>query len=802
MEKNLVIVESPAKAKTITSFLDNSFTVKSSFGHIRDLSKTDLGIDTENNFRPNYVIVADKQKLVSDLRKLSQEAETVWLASDEDREGEAIAWHLAEALHLDPTKTKRIAFHEITKNAILNAIENPRSLNMDLVNAQQARRVIDRLVGYNLSPLLWRKIKPQLSAGRVQSVALRLVVEREMEIIGFQAKVSFKVEGRFAHGHVAGGAEAKSFKATLDTAFARPEEAAAFLQLCAHADFRVLSLETKDGVKSPAAPFTTSTLQQEASRKLGFSVSQTMSVAQHLYEAGLITYMRTDSTQLSSLALNTCKKLIEEQYGPEYYKRRQYKTKSKGAQEAHEAIRPTYVDNATIEGTPAEKRLYDLIRKRTIASQMADARVERTKVGIGAPTLKERFVATGEVVVFPGFLNVYKESVDDEVEDKGGESRLPRLAVEQALTACRLTATEHFTQAPLRYSEASLVKKMEELGIGRPSTYAPTIATITKREYVLIENRAGQVRSLRQWVLEGGAVSETRITENYGSEKKKLVPTDIGILVNNYLVEHFPNIVDYGLTARMEGRLDDVANGELPWERLLQDLYPPFKKNVEEALGEQTDTRSERLLGQDPKTGKPVLARMGRYGSLVQLGENEDPEKKYAGLKPGQLLASITLEEALQLFELPRKLGKHQDYEVSAAIGRFGPYLRWNGGFISLPKTDDPYTVTLERAAELIEQHKVKEAAKHILKFEEAGIEVLMGRFGPYISCEKLNYKIAKGTDPATLTLEDCRKIMATVTPSGGKKATAKKTTAAKKAAPAKKTAAAKKTGAKKAPQA
>lgn len=758
MEKNLVIVESPAKAKTIAKALGDGYLVTSSFGHIRDLSKKKIGIDYENGFTPDYVIPPDKKDLVKKLTKAAAEASVVWLASDEDREGEAIAWHLKETLQIPGEKIRRIAFHEITKNAILEAVENPRDIDMNLVMAQQARRVLDRLVGYEVSPVLWRKVKPRLSAGRVQSVALRLVVEREREILQFKATRSFRVEGLFT----CPARNSEPFRAELDTRFNTEEQAREFLLSCIGADHTVTGIDRKKGQKSPAPPFTTSTLQQEASRKLGFSVSQTMSVAQRLYESGHITYMRTDSTQLSKMALASAKEIITGTFGAGYSKTRQYATRSKGAQEAHEAIRPTFMDKVTVEGTATDKKLYELIRKRALASQMADAQIDKTQITISCGNTGKQFMATGEVVVFEGFLKMYREGSDEDPEKNNGKSTLalPFLETGDNLNASQIRAIERFTQSPYRYTEASLVKKLEELGIGRPSTYAPTISTIIERQYVVKGDRPAKKRNYLELRLEGNQVTREECSENYGEERKKLFPEDIGILVNDFLMEHFHDIVDYNFTAKVEEDFDRIASGKLVWNKMLDNFYKPFRKTLDKALETSHPGKSERLLGNDPVTGKPVTVRLGRYGAMAQLGASDDPDKRYAGLQKGQLLESITLEEALRLFTLPRYLGVYQDFPVVVSTGRFGPYVKWQGKFISLAKTDDPYTVTLQRSIQLIEQSKTEDSKKHILEFPEEGIRILKGRYGPYITQNKKNYKIPRGTDPESLTLEDCMKII------------------------------------------
>ena len=764
MQENLVIVESPAKAKTIEKFLGKEYTVKSSFGHIRDLSKKELGIDISNNFEPHYEIPADKKKVVGELDKLAKSAKTVWLASDEDREGEAIAWHLAQVLGLDPKTTKRIVFHEITKNAILHAVENPRSINMDLVNAQQARRVLDRLVGFELSPVLWRKVKPSLSAGRVQSVAVRLIVEREREIIAFESKDYYRVVADFEIA----GANGKpgAFRAELNKRFATEQEAEAFLGKCKDARFTVLNVEQKPSKKNPPAPFTTSTLQQEAGRKLGMSVSQTMAVAQRLYEAGYITYMRTDSVNLSNQALAAAKEEVTALFGAEYSEVRNFKTKSKGAQEAHEAIRPSYMNHRTIEGGPQEKRLYELIWKRTVASQMASAQTERTVVDIAVSGAAEQFVATGEVVKFDGFLRLYSESVEDETGE-GEEALLPPMKKGDEPTAQTITALQRFTQSPPRYSEASLVKRLEELGIGRPSTYAPTISTIITRGYVINESRDGEKRGYTQLTLSKGKIARKTLTETVGKEKNKLSPTDIGMIVTDFLDAQFAAVMDYNFTASVEKEFDEIAMGEKSWPEMIRSFYDEFHSKVDEAL-ESKPVKSSQMheLGIDPKSGKPVFVKIGRFGPVAQIGgaERDEEKPRFASLKKGQLIATITLDEALALFDLPRKLGEFEDKEVVIGVGRFGPYARHDGKFVSLAKTDDPYTIELPRAIELIEQKRIKDKRmKEPIKIfaEEPGLQVLNGRYGPYIAFDGKNYRIPKGQEPEGLTLEACRAIIA-----------------------------------------
>jgi DNA topoisomerase-1 len=791
MADNLVIVESPAKAKTIEGFLGKDYIVKSSYGHVRDLAKSDKAIDIENDFAPTYEVSEDKKAVISELSKLTKKARVVWLATDEDREGEAISWHLAETLNLDQKKTRRIVFHEITKPAILDAINNPRTIDKHLVDAQQARRILDRLVGFELSPILWRKIKPSLSAGRVQSVAVRLIVEREREVEAHQSSSSFKVTAVFVVEDERGGKT--SLKAELGKRYAKREEAEQFLNKCIGATYTIGSLEKKPARKSPSAPFTTSTLQQEASRKLGFSVAQTMVVAQKLYESGKITYMRTDSVNLSDTALEAAKKEISRQYGPEYSNPRKYKTKSASAQEAHEAIRPTYFEKSTVEGDNNERRLYDLIWKRTIASQMSDAQLERTVVTINPSTVSEHFTATGEVIKFEGFLKVYMESVDDESEENQ-EGLLPPLSVGQVLEFSEMTALERYTNPPPRYTEASLVKKLEELGIGRPSTYAPTISTIQKRGYVVKEDRMGRERTLHILRLHNNAVQSSLKTEITGAEKMKLFPTDIGTVVNDFLVENFKSILDYNFTAYVEKEFDDIAEGKIAWSEMIREFYDPFHKNVEHTVKNSERATGERILGIDPVSGKTVSARIGRFGPLVQMKSGDEDEKhQYAKLRSDQRLESITLEQALDLFKMPRNLGHFEEQEVVIGIGRFGPYVRHNSMFVSIPKTEDPYTIELDRAIELIHAKRKSDSEKLMKVFEEnPDMKVLKGRWGPYIAFGKKNIRIPKGTDPLSLTYEDCLRLDATSPGSGAKQtAASKQTPAAKKAAAAKKTTAA-----------
>ena len=761
MQENLVIVESPAKAKTIEKFLGKDFIVKSSFGHIRDLAKKDLGINIGEGYKPVYEIPGDKKKVVDELTKLAK-SKTVWLASDEDREGEAIAWHLTEVLGLPVDRTKRIVFHEITKRAILEAIEKPRTVNMDLVNAQQARRILDRLVGFELSPVLWKKVRPALSAGRVQSVAVRLIVEREREIIAFRSAAYFRVVAQF---YAAGDPEKTLFKAELSSRFETEAQAETFLQSCIGATFTVAKAEEKPAQRYPAPPFTTSTLQQEAGRKLGMSVSQTMSVAQHLYEQGLITYMRTDSVNLSQQALAQCKEEVIKLYGEKYSRWYNYKTKTKGAQEAHEAIRPSYIDRQSIEGTAEEKRLYDLIWKRTVASQMVCAELDRTTITIDMSGSQHQFVAQGEVIRFDGFLRLYSESTDDDQTAESGEGRLPKLATGDRLEAAQITATERFTSAPARYNEASLVKRLEELGIGRPSTYAPTITTIINRGYVVKQNRDGQKRSYTQLTLKEGKIAGETLTENYGKEKNRLSPTDIGMVVNDYLEEQFGPIIDYNFTANVEKEFDRIAEGDITWEKMIGDFYGPFHKMVDAAITSQnTKPREVRILGTDPKTGHTVKARIGRYGPMVEIEGAEGEKSRFASLKKGQLIESITLDEALELFALPREVGELDGEKLTIGIGKYGPYVRYGNSFASLPKGDDPYTLTHERAVEIVREHQAAAAAAHtpLRSFEEdPDMLVKNGRYGAYIAYKGKNYRIPKGTKPEELTLEECLKIVA-----------------------------------------
>ena len=774
MAKNLVIVESPAKAKTIEKFLGKDFEVLSSYGHIRDLKKKDFSVDIEHNYKPIYEIPADKKKLVETLKQEADKADMVWLASDEDREGEAIAWHLFEVLKLKPEKTKRIVFHEITKDAILHAIENPRDIDLNRVDAQQARRVLDRIVGFELSPVLWQKVKPALSAGRVQSVAVRLIVEREREISAFKPEAAYRVIGEFL---LPGG---ELLKAELSQRLKTEDEAKALLEACKTARFSIGDVTVKPAKKSPAAPFTTSTLQQEAARKLGFSVAQTMMVAQRLYEAGHITYMRTDSVNLSSLAINTTKDEIVKTLGERYLHIRNYHTHTKGAQEAHEAIRPTYISHHEINASSQEKRLYELIWKRTIASQMSDAELEKTTATIAVSGRKEHFVAVGEVLKFDGFLKVYMESTDDEGDAEGNDKMLPALAKGDVLTLSSVTATERFSQAPARYTEASLVRKLEELGIGRPSTYAPTISTIQQREYVEKGDRKGTERKYRMLTLHDGKIESGEKTELTGADKGKLLPTDIGVVVNDFLTEYFPDILNYNFTANVEQQFDDIAEGKTVWNDEIDHFYKLFHPVVESALALRLEHKvGERVLGTDPKSGRPVSVKIGRFGPLVQIGTPEDTEKPlFASLLKGQSMSTITLEEALKLFDLPRTLGDFEGKTVVVGIGRFGPYIRHDGKYVSLPKEFTPQGVSLEDAIMLIQQKREQESQRLIKKFDEDDeLELLNGRFGPYIAYKKKNYKLPKGSEPASLTFADCMKIVEDADKAPAKKKPARKKT-------------------------
>lgn len=799
MIDNLVIVESPAKAKTIEKFLGEGFVVKSSFGHIRDLAKKNLGIDIENNFEPTYKVSSDKKTIVKELKDLAKEAKIVWLASDEDREGEAIAWHLYEELKLKEENTRRIVFHEITKEAITNAIKTPREIDINLVNAQQARRILDRLVGFELSPVLWKKIKPSLSAGRVQSVAVRLIAEREREINAFIPEEYYRAVANFL---IEDGKKKTVLKAELSSRFKNEEETLAFLDECSGAKFSVSDIVKKPLTRKPAAPFTTSTLQQEAGRKLGYSVSQTMTIAQKLYEAGKITYMRTDSVNLSSLAVDTAKKTIIEDLGEEYSKTRKFNNKSKGAQEAHEAIRPTYMDQKHVEGSDQEMKLYDLIWKRTLASQMADAKLEKTTISIAIDGSDKKFQASGEVVVFDGFLNVYTESNDDEQESKES-SLLPPINEGDILKTREITATQQFTNNPPRYTEASLVKKLEELGIGRPSTYAPTITTVQNRGYVEKESRDGRKRDYKVYTLIDTDLQDEIKTQITGTEKKKLFPTDIGLVVTDFLKEYFKDIMNYNFTAQAEEMFDTIASGNSVWQESISDFYTPFHKTVEETLENSERQSGEREIGVDPKSGRNIIVRIGRFGPIAQIGSQGDEEAPvFAGLKKDQSIETITLEEVLELFKFPRQLGEYEEKMVTIGIGRFGPYVRHNSKFVSIKKdVDDPATIDLERAIVLIEDKREADRNKIIKTFEQdEAVQVLNGRWGPYIGFNKQNIKIPKETVAADLTYEECLELIknAPVKKTASKKKTAEKKTPAKKKATTKKTTT-KKTVAKKA---
>ncbi len=752
MSKNLIIVESPAKAKTIQKFIGKDYTVISSKGHVRDLPTKGMGIDIAHDFEPQYEVLDDKKALINDIKKKAAEADTIWLATDDDREGEAISWHLMEVTNMDPAKVKRIVFHEITKSAIEEALANPRTLNVDLVNAQQARRVLDRLVGFELSPVLWRKVRPSLSAGRVQSVAVKLIVEREHEIEKFNSSSAYRVDGVFNPLRDT----QVELSAELNKRFPTREEAEALLNHCQGASFHVAAVEKTPGKKSPAPPFTTSTLQQEAARKLGFTVSKTMVVAQQLYEAGYITYMRTDSVNLSNVALASAHQVVAAKYGEEYAKTRKYTTKSKGAQEAHEAIRPTDVSRETIPGDTFSKNLYELIWKRTIASQMSDAKTEKTTISIPVEGRTEKFVASGEVILFPGFLKVYTESRDDESEEIKG--MLPAMEVGEALNAKQITATQRYAQPPVRYTEASLVKKLEELGIGRPSTYAPTISTIQKREYVRKATRQGKERQYVCLTLTENGIKEEIKKEKYGYEKDKLIPTDVGIVVNDYLQENFKDIMDYGFTADVEKEFDDIAEGKANWQEMMHQFYGDFHQQVDTAINYSTKASGERLLGYDPKTNEKVFAKLGKYGPMVQIGESyADAKPRYARLQSDQFIDSITLEEALDLFRLPRTLGEWNGKDVTVGVGRFGPYVRCEDTFESVPKNEDPYTITLERGIELLESKmkKTAERTPHLVgHYEDKEILAAAGRYGPYIKYDGKNYTLDKNVSLDTLTEE------------------------------------------------
>lgn len=761
MQKNLVIVESPAKAKTIEKFLGKEYKVLSSYGHIRDLKKKEFGIDINNHFTPNYEVPTDKKKVVNALKQEAESADMVWLASDEDREGEAISWHLYEVLNLTPEKTKRIVFHEITKSAILKAIENPRDIDINLVNAQQARRILDRIVGFELSPILWKKVKPALSAGRVQSVAVRLVAEREREIQAFKSEASYRITAIFLVPN--GEGKMVELKSELAHRFKTKEEAQAFLGSCQSASFTIEDIVTRPASKSASAPFTTSTLQQEAARKLGYTVTQTMVVAQKLYESGKITYMRTDSVHLSELAVQGSKEVITKLMGEQYVKSRQYATKSKGAQEAHEAIRPTSMDTQAVDGTNQEKRLYDLIWKRTVASQMADAQLEKTTVTIGSKNVSDSFTASGEVVKFDGFLRVYRESYDDDVEQVEVDGLLPPLKKGQLLEQQEIRATQRFSQRPPRYTEASLVRKLEELGIGRPSTYAPTISTIQQREYVEKGEKEGVERQFVVLMLKDGNLTDVTHTEITGAEKAKLFPTDIGLVVNDYLTEFFPHILNYNFTASVEKQFDEIAEGAKEWTNILDDFYTNFHPSVESALAAKSDHKvGERVLGVDPASGKPVSVKIGRYGPVVQIGSTDDEEKpRFSQLRKGYSMETITLEEALDFFKLPREIGQYEEETVNIGLGRFGPYAAHKGKFYSLPKGCDPMTIQYDEVIEIIEAKRKAEAEKLIKTFaEEPELEILNGRYGPYISYQKSNYKIPKDVVPQDLNLETCLNII------------------------------------------
>jgi len=763
MADNLVIVESPAKAKTIEGFLGNDFIVKSSYGHVRDLAKNDKAVNVSKNFEPTYEISEDKKSVIADLSKLARKAKIIWLATDEDREGEAISWHLFEALDLKDANTRRIVFHEITKTAIQEAIENPRKIDKHLVDAQQARRILDRLVGFELSPILWKKIKPSLSAGRVQSVAVRLIVEREREVEAHKSSSSFKVTANFLVTDDKGAA--RNLKAELPSRFKTKEDAENFLQKSIGAEYTISNLEKKPGKKSSSAPFTTSTLQQEASRKLGFSVAQTMLIAQRLYEAGKITYMRTDSVNLSQMALNAAKKEIISSFGERYVNTKQYITKSASAQEAHEAIRPTYFQNPTVDGDNNERRLYELIWKRTIASQMSDAQLEKTIVTINSNKVEENFVATGEVIVFDGFLKVYLESSDDENNEDAADGLLPPLTIGQNLDLDFIEARERFSYPPARYTEASLVKKLEELGIGRPSTYAPTISTVQKRGYVMKEDRTGKERKYFVITLKNNAVKEEQKTEITGAEKSKLFPTDIGVVVNDFLVQNFEEILDYNFTAYVEKEFDEIAEGKMKWQSMLAEFYQPFHSNVKHTEENAERASGERILGVDPKSGKTVSARIGRFGPMVQMKMNDEDEKpQYASLRAGQRLETITFEEALDLFKLPRNLGQFEGKDLIVSIGKYGPYIKQEDSFTSLPKTDDPYEVTLERAIEIIEEKRSKpdlfKNPRNLGKYEDEDVLVSRGRFGPYIKFKGMFCAIPRNEDPFVIELNRAIEII------------------------------------------
>ena len=763
--KNLVIVESPGKIDKIRKALGSDYKVMASIGHIRDLDESGLSIDVENGFTPEYVVPAEKKKVVADLKKAAKDASAIWLASDADREGEAISWHLFETLGLSAENTRRIVFQEITNPAILNAIQNPREIDMNLVNAQQARRVLDRLVGFELSPVLWRKIQPKLSAGRVQSVALRLIVDREREILAFNNEAYYKVEAMF---HPEGTPENTLVKATLDRRFPDIESAREFLERCIGASFSVCDIEKKEGNRFPAAPFTTSTLQQEAARKLRFSVSQTMSIAQHLYENGYITYMRTDSTNLSALALNTAKNFICENFGEEYSKVRNKWGKVKGAQEAHEAIRPTYIENTSIEGTPQEQKLYELIWKRTVASQMADAKILRTDIKVSSDKGEERFNVQASEVLFDGFLKLYIESTDEPQQDDE-MTILPEMKIGDMMIENGITAECKYTSAPPRYTDASLIKKLDELGIGRPSTYKPTIETLTKaRGYVVKGDKTGEKHEVTNLALKNGKIKATAKTETVGAERGRLLPQDIGMIVTDYLVKNFPKILDYGFTAEVEEDFDKIADGDLIWNSVISDFYAPFHTSVQETLSNREYSHVSRELGIDPNDGQPLVARFGQYGPYVQKGDGEC--KQYASLAPGQLIESITLEEALKLFELPRTVGQHNGIDIICTKGRFGPYIKYGDKNVSLPRGTDPLKVDLNTCISIIEDSLNKKSGGIISEFKESDIQVIDGAYGPYLKHAGNNYKLPKGTDPATLTEDKCKEIIASSEPTGRKK--------------------------------
>lgn len=751
MNKNLVIVESPAKAKTIQKILGNNFSVVSCYGHIRDLSKKKLGINIEKDFFPEYEIPEEKKKIVDELKSAVKKVDMVWLASDEDREGEAISWHLSETLNLNNNNSKRIVFHEITKDAIKKAVENPREINMNIVNAQQARRLLDRLVGFSISPLLWKKIKRNLSAGRVQSVAVRLIVEREREINNFKSKSEYKILAFFTIND-------SLVKAELSKKLKTKKEAEDFLNSCINQEFHIEDIQTKPGKKSPAAPFTTSTLQQEAARKLGFTVSQTMKYAQTLYENGHITYMRTDSLNLSSLAINAAKQAIINNFGEEYSKIRQYTTKSKGAQEAHEAIRPTYMDKDTIDGSRYEKKLYELIWKRAIASQMSDAIIEKTIVTINNINNSISFNSYGEVIKFEGFLKLYKESYDDETEDEN-TNILPVINKNQEAFVNKIEAQEKYSIPPYRYTDASLVKKMEELGIGRPSTYAPTISTIQQREYVVKDNAQTKTREVNRLTLENNKIETKTITEKYNTETNKLFPSSIGLLVTDYLLAHFTDIMDYNFTAQIEEEFDEIELGKMGWNKMIKNFYYPFFALIEKSLSEKENTKMERNLGNDPQSGFPIVLKLGQFGPYAAIEDGSENTKK-ASLKKNQNIETVTLEEVLDLFKLPRNIGSYKDDDIIVAIGRFGPYVKNNKLFYSLSKQDDPYSIDVERAIQIIEEKELKKLDPGRSFEEMPDMKILTGRFGPYISYQKKNYKIPKGYNPETITLDECKKII------------------------------------------